>query len=95
MVIIIIIIYYYFYNYHYHYYLSIMTKVKWFSVRLRTKWFWVRVQLQSLLLMFEQWVLENRYRNQIYLTSAEAKNFKYLVLNGNISPENMGMDMMV
>ena len=45
--------------------------------------------------MFEQWVLENRYRNQIYLTSAEAKNFKYLVLNGNISPENMDMDMMV
>ena len=34
------------------------------------------------------------YRNQIYLTKrAEAKNFKYLVLNGNISPENMDMDM--
>ena len=25
---------------------------------------------------------------------AEAKNFKYL-MNGNISPENMGMDMVV
>ena len=50
----------------------------------------------SLLFMFDEWVLENRYRNQIYLTMAEAKTFKYLVLNGNISPENMGMmDMMV
>ena len=49
----------------------------------------------SLLFMFDEWVLENRYRNQIYLTRAEAKTFKYLVLNGNISPENMGMDMMV
>ena len=36
-----------------------------------------------------------RYRNQIYLTRAEAKTFKYLILNGNKSPENMGMDMMV
>ena len=36
------------------------------------------------------------YRNEIYLTtSAEAKNFKYLVLDVNISPENMCMDMMV
>ena len=26
---------------------------------------------------------------------AEAKIFKYLALNGNISPENIGMDMMV
>ena len=46
--------------------------------------------------MFEKWVLENRYRNQIYLiTRVEAKNFKYLVLNVSISPENMGMGMMV
>ena len=50
----------------------------------------------SLLFMFDEWVLENRYRNQIYRTTAEAKTFKYLVLNGNILPENMGMmDMMV
>ena len=50
----------------------------------------------SLLLIFESCVLENRYRNQIYLTiRTEAKNFKYLVLNGDISPENVGMDMMV
>ena len=36
------------------------------------------------------------YRNQIYLTKkAEAKNFKYLVLNGNISLENMDMDIMI
>ena len=36
------------------------------------------------------------YRNQIYLRKrAEAKNFKYLVLNGNISPENMDMDIMI
>ena len=47
------------------------------------------------------WVVGTRekvplYRNQIYLTTrAKAKNFKYLVLNVNISPENMGMDMMV
>ena len=34
--------------------------------------------------------------NQIYLpTRAKAKNFKCLILNGNISPENMDMDMMV
>ena len=46
--------------------------------------------------MFEKWLLDYRYSNQIYLTArAEAKKFKYLVLNGNISPENMGMDMMV
>ena len=34
-------------------------------------------------------------RNQIYLARAEAKTFKYLVLNGNLSPENMGMDLTV
>ena len=43
----------------------------------------------SLLLTFDEWVLENS------ITMAETKTFKYLVLNGNISPENMGMDMMV
>ena len=32
----------------------------------------------SLLFMFDEWVLENRYRNQIYQTTAEAKTFKYL-----------------
>ena len=46
--------------------------------------------------MYEQCVLENRYHNQIYLTTrAEAKIFKYLVLNGNISPENIDMDIMI
>ena len=45
--------------------------------------------------MFEYWVLKNTYHNQIYLTMSEAKNLKYLILNGNIPPENMGMDIMV
>ena len=46
--------------------------------------------------MFEKWVLDYRYSNQIYLTArAEAKKFKYLVLNGNISPENMSLDIFV
>ena len=35
-------------------------------------------------------------RNQMYLTTrAGAKNSKCLLLNGNISPENMGMDLMI
>ena len=46
--------------------------------------------------MFEKRVFENRYGNQIYLrTRTEAKICKYLVLNGNISPENMDMKMMI
>ena len=36
------------------------------------------------------------YHNLIYLiTRAEAKNFQYIILNGYILPENMGMDMMI
>ena len=48
-----------------------------------------------IIITYVQLMLENRYRNQIYLTRAEVKNFKYLLLNENISPENMGMDIMV
>ena len=46
--------------------------------------------------MFEKRVFENRYGNQIYpRTRTQAKISKYLVLNGNISPENKDMEMMI
>ena len=38
---------------------------------------------------------EEQVPNQNLTNRAEAKCSKYLILNGNISPENMGMDMII
>ena len=38
---------------------------------------------------------EEQVPNQNLTNRAEAKYSKYLILNGNISPENMGMDMII
>ena len=44
------------------------------------------------------WVIRTQEQvpqSSLSKTRAEAKNFKYLARNVNISPENLGMDMMV